>query len=187
MSGSDQTPPESMNPGTGSPVSGEPVFLAVGKLRKTHGLEGFLAMEVLTDYPDRLRPGRTVYLGASHAPVKILATRPVNEGLLIHFEGDHTPEEARLKTNLLVFVRTDEIPPLPEGEYYHHQLIGLQVETVDGEILGTLDDILETRANDVYVVKFPDRPELLIPAIKDVIISVDIVRKVMVVNPPEWD
>jgi len=161
--------------------------LAVGKLRRTHGLEGFLAMELLTDYPDRLKPNRTVYVGPSHVPAKILATRTVTEGLLIDFEGDNTPEEARLKTNLLVFVRTDELPPLPEGEYYHHQLIGLQVETIAGDNLGTLFDILKTGANDVYVVRSPDHPEVLLPAIKDVIISVDIARKVMVVNPPEWD
>jgi 16S rRNA processing protein RimM len=187
MSGSDQMPPDSMNPGTGSPVSSEPVFLAVGKLRRTHGLEGFLVMEILTDYPDRLKPNRTVYVGVSHAPVKILATRVVAEGLLIRFEGDSSPEEARLKTNSLVFVRADELPSLPEGEYYHHQLIGLQVETVAGEILGTLFDILETGANDVYVVRSPDHAEVLLPAINDVIISVDLTRKVMVVKPPEWD
>ncbi len=187
MSGSSSKTTKLQRRITGSPVAGEPVFLAVGKLRRTHGLEGFLVMELWTDFPQRMQPHRKVYIGVDKVSTEIRAVRVVNDGLLIRFVGDATTEDARAKTNSIVYVRSDEVPELPEGEYYHFQLIGMQVQKSDGAVLGTLTDILETGANDVYVVKPESGAELLLPAIADVILHIDVERKVMVVNPPAWD
>jgi 16S rRNA processing protein RimM len=158
---------------TGSPASGEPVYLSVGLLRRPHGLRGDLLMEVLTDFPQRLRPGARLFVGEKHTPMTIASVRTHNDGLLIRFRGIEDPESAAKWRGSLVFVRADDRPPLPEGEFYHHQVIGLQVVTESGEQLGRLSEILITGANEVYIVKRPDGRELLLPAIEEVILKID--------------
>jgi len=86
-----------------------------------------------------------------------------------------------------VFVRTDTLPNLPEGQYYHHQLIGLQIVTEQGSRLGKLVEILETGSNDVYVISGEEGQEILLPALEGVILAVDLEKKEMRVQPPEWD
>jgi 16S rRNA processing protein RimM len=166
----------------GSPDPGEPVFLVVGTLRRPHGLRGELLMEVITDFPERLRPGVTVYLSEQYHPVRIRSRRWHGQLLLIAFEGYADPETAGSLRNHLVFVRADDRPPLAEGEYYHHQLLGLQVLSNEGETLGRLIQILETGANDVYVVRPQAGPDLLLPAIEPVITQVDLEQGLIRVN-----
>jgi 16S rRNA processing protein RimM len=160
----------------GSPPSGEPDFLVVGKLRRTHGLQGELLMEVLTDFPERLEPGVVVYVGQKHRKLHIRSQRFQNQHLLIAFDEFNTPESAAELRNQLVFVHAGDRPPLPEGEYYHHQLLGLRVVSDEAQDLGILDQILETGANDVYVVVPEAGPELLLPAIESVILNIDLDR-----------
>jgi 16S rRNA processing protein RimM len=183
-----QIPPDQtqQDPSTGSPVSGEPVFLAVGFLRRPHGLEGEILMDVLTDFPERLRSGKTVYVGDNHEPVRIASIRGHNVEKIIRFTGIETPEEAGKFRNKNLFVKAANLPELPEGEYYHHQLIGMNVLDESGQSLGTLHSILETGANDVYLVKTPEGKELLLPAVEDVILEINPDRKEMRVRPPEW-
>jgi len=83
-------------------------------------------------------------------------------------------------------VKAADLPRLPEGQYYHHQLLGLSVVDETGQVLGELAEILETGANDVYLVKTPLGKELLLPAIEDVILGVPLERKEMSVRPPDW-
>jgi 16S rRNA processing protein RimM len=90
-------------------------------------------------------------------------------------------------TNLEVFVKTDELPALSDGQYYHHQLVGLKAVLEDGAEIGTLTEIMETGANDVYVVTDAAGKELLLPAIDPVILRVDLSAKQIVVKPPEWE
>ena len=77
-------------------------------------------------------------------------------------------------------------PRLPQGEYYHHQLLGLQVINKEGQLLGTLVEILETGANDVYVVKGESGEEVLLPAIDGVVVGIDLENHTMLVEPPAW-
>jgi 16S rRNA processing protein RimM len=179
-------PSKMNNIDTGSPHPGEPVFLAVGKLQRAHGLHGEIVMSVKTDFPERLVPGKTLYSGEQHELLVIRSVRPRNKGLIIAFEGIFTPEAARELSNRMVFVRSDELPPLPEGEFYHHQLLGLEIVDQDGVRLGTLVEILETGANDVYIVEEEDGSELLLPGTDDVIISIDLKAKQIQVRPPEY-
>jgi 16S rRNA processing protein RimM len=174
------------NPTTGSSASGEPVFLAVGRLRRPHGLIGEMIMDVLTDFPERLNPGKTIYVGDTHEPIQIDGVRGHNKAVIIHLAGLDSPESAGRYRNALVFVRSNELPKLPEGEYYHHQLLGLKVLDETGQEVGLLTDILETGANDVYLVKTPEGKELLLPAIEEVIIEVRLKTNEIVVRLPEW-
>jgi len=158
----------------GSPSPGEPVFLAVGKLGRPHGVRGEIFLHILTDFPDRLKDGITVFLGLDHKPIEILSHRWHVNALLLSFADYNTPEAVATLTNQYVFVKAEDRPPLPDGEYYHHQIIGLKVVDEQGQILGTLTQILETGANDVYVVLPPQGAEILLPAIEDVILRVDL-------------
>lgn len=170
----------------GSPHPGEPAFLTIGKLQRAHGLRGELVMEVLTGFPERLTPGRRVYLGEDHVLQVIRSVRSLNRGVLIAFEAVDTVEMAREYSNQFVYVRSDELPALPEGEYYHHQLLGLTVVEQGGSVIGRLVEIIETGANDVYVVEKADGSELLLPATAEVICSIDLEAGQIQVKPPEW-
>jgi 16S rRNA processing protein RimM len=165
--------PEGTNT-AGSLQPGEPAFIAVGKLRRPHGLHGEILMEVLTEFPERLVPGMAYFVGPEHLPLKLVKLRNHKDGLIITFEGYDTPENVGELRNQMVFVITADRPPLPEGEYYHHQLIGLRVVSESGETLGMISSILETGANDVLIIQPSDGQEILIPLIDPVIQDIDL-------------
>jgi 16S rRNA processing protein RimM len=171
---------------TGSPIKGEPVFLMVGKLRRAHGVGGEILMDINTHFPERLQAGKTIYIGERHQEYKIENIRSANKNLIIKFAEVNTPEEVVQFRNQLVYVSSAGLPRLPEGEYYHHQLLGLRVLTENGEEIGTIDDILETGANDVYVIKQNNRQELLVPAIFDVVIAYSLEEGKIIVRLPEY-
>ena len=180
-------PPDQQGKNTGSPKASEPVFLLVGRFRGAHGVKGEITMEVLTDFPQRLRPNRTVYVGEDHRPLRIHATRWKDHWLLVSFEGIGDRNEAALLRNQPVYVRAEESPPLADGEYYYHQLIGLNVIEESGNRIGVLSEILETGANDVFVVKPEHEPEILLPVIESVILKVDLDAGQIIVKPQTWD
>jgi len=166
----------------GSPT-GEPLFLAVGQLRRPHGVRGEIRMEVLTDFPERLTPGMTVYVGPRRIPLRIKHIRWQNEVMLISFEGYEDRDRVGLLRNMVVAVPADEAPPLPENEFYYHEILGLRVVTDDGRELGVVAEIMETGANDVFVVQ-PEGggAEILLPDIDDVVLEIDTDRGVMTVH-----
>ncbi len=143
-------------------------------------------MEVLTDFPERLHKGKEVFLGSDHLPLRIRSVRSQDKMLLLTFDGILQAEDAGRLRNQLLYVNANDLPALPEGEYYHHQLIGLRVLNEAGQDLGRLAQILETGANDVYVIQPADGVEILLPAIEDVILGVDLERGEMTVRPLEW-
>jgi 16S rRNA processing protein RimM len=165
----------------GSP-NGEPAFLVVGKLRHTHGVSGEILMQVITDFPERLKTGMTVYVGEQHRPERIRSQRNHGQGLLLAFEGYTSPEAMTELRNTLVYVPAANRPLLPEGEYYHHQLLGLRVIGEDGGELGRVHEILSTAAHDIYVVRAEGGPEILLPAIEDVILEIDLANGMMRVH-----
>ena len=172
------TPKAPQNDGNpGSPSSGEPgVYLVVGVLRRPHGVRGDLLLDVQTDFPERLKPGTTIYLGDAKKAFKITRRRPHNEGMILGLEGIVTAEQAARYRTQLVYVPAEDRPPLPEGEYYHHQVLGLKVVDETGRLLGVVTEIIQTGANDVYVVssQTPAAREILIPAIKQVLEEVNL-------------
>jgi 16S rRNA processing protein RimM len=174
------------NSSTGSPAPGGPVFIALGFLRRTHGINGELVLDPLTDFPERLRAGRLVYVGENHEEHKLGSVRQADKSYLITLRGFKTPEEAAQFRNTYVYARADELPRLPEGEYYHHQLIGLAVVDENGSPLGELVEIIQTGANDVYVVRSESGSEQLFPAIAEVILEIDLARQEMRVRPQDW-
>jgi len=158
----------------GSSGDGEPVFLAVGKLRRPHGVRGEIQMDIYTDFPERLTAGVTVFIGEDHTPFLISSSRWHQDSLLIAFRDINDRDEAGALRNSLVYVRADEIPPLEDGEYYHHELIGLGVKDENGSYLGEIKGILETGANDILVVQLENGKEALLPMTDEVVLSIDL-------------
>lgn len=165
-----------------SQAADELLYLAVGILRRPHGLRGDILFGVITDFPERLKPGLALFLGDEKLPLKITRRRPHNDGLILGFEGVATPEQAAKYTGKEAFIKAEGLPELPEGEYYHHQIVGLQVVDENGASLGTITQILETGANDVYIVRDENKREVLIPALKQVLLDINLESKTMRVH-----
>jgi 16S rRNA processing protein RimM len=141
---------------------------------------------VLTEFPERFETTEWVYLGNEFEaiPYRLESYRWHKDNVLLTLAGVADRTQAEALRGQLVQVPLNEAVALPEGSYYLYQLIGLQVKTVEGEFLGTITSVMETGANDVYVVQNEGR-ELLLPAIPDVIKTIDLPNGLMVVQVME--
>ena len=122
-----------------------------------------------------------MYIGSARVPYKISAARTHRKRLLLRLANIEDRESAEALRGQDVSISVADAEPLQPDEYYIRELIGLQIVTEEGEVLGTLKDVLETGANDVYVVTH-DGEEWLLPAIKDVVRAIDLERKEMSVH-----
>ena len=157
----------------------EPHFLIVGKIKGAHGLRGELKVEILTEDPHRFGLLDRVFLGLEEEePVAwILEGYRLHKGqALLKVQGCQDRSSAQALLGQLVQVPLEEAIPLEADEYYEYQILGLEVWTVDGEFLGRVVDIIDTGASDVYVVAgpAPARREILLPAIEEVVIEIDL-------------
>jgi 16S rRNA processing protein RimM len=166
---------------SGSP-DGEPVYLVVGFLRRAHGLRGEIIMDLHTDFPERLQDGRKLFVGEERKPMTLSGARPHAKGMLVKFKGIESPEDAGRLRNQWVYVKATDVPSLPEGKLYQHELLGFEVIDDNGNSLGKLVEIIETGANDVYVVRDESGKEILLPAISSVILETDLARRVLRVH-----
>jgi 16S rRNA processing protein RimM len=153
----------------------------VGEIKRPHGVRGEVRMSIITAYPERLPAFETLYVGPRYTPHRVETMRRHSEAMLIRFVGVSDREGADAFRDQLVYIRLADAVPLEDGEFYLFQLYGITVITDEGETLGTLTDVLETGANDVYVIAGP-RGEVLLPVIPEVIKQVDIVGRVMTVH-----
>jgi len=148
------------------------------------GLKGELKVQSLTDNPARFAPRSKLWLGAQ--PVTVLRSREAAGHVYLTLRGYPDRSAIERFRHALIQVPESDLPPLPEGEYYRFQLVGLDVYDPSGAPLGVLEEVLETGANDVYRVRDAAGKELLIPALDHVIISVDLPARRIVVDPPAW-
>ena len=175
-------PTQLTNRGSVEP-SAEPHFLAVGRISKPHGVQGEVRVELMTDHPERFEWLKAIYVG-EHNPrlVPIESVRYHQEVVLLKLEGYPTRTEAELLRGELLQVPKSEAVPLEEGEYFLYQLIGVEVYTELGKYLGRLTEILETGANNVFVVE-GEESQYLLPDIPDVVREVDIDNGRLVIHP----
>jgi 16S rRNA processing protein RimM len=139
-------------------------------------------MDLHTDFPERLRKGRKLFVGEEHRPVTLEGIRPHGNGVLIKFRSVETPEDAGQLRNQWLYAKTKDLPPLAEGQHYQHELLGINVVDENGNPLGELTEIIETGANNVYVVKDDSGKELLLPNIPSVVLELDFGRRIMKVH-----
>jgi len=163
------------------------MLITIGRVQKTHGIKGEIKIEPLTDHPERFSELRRVHLTSSRGESKECAVRSVRYMAgtpVLLLKGYDDPERARELNGWLVQVPQEETVPLPEGQYYWFELIGMEVFTESGEKLGTIVDIFETGSNDVYVMKAGGK-EVYLPATKEVIRQIDRAAKRMVIHVME--
>ncbi|MBN2469915.1 MAG: 16S rRNA processing protein RimM [Anaerolineae bacterium] len=183
-------PPTDHTPGAGQQPASSPDFLVLGRIMRPHGVRGELRVQILTDYPERIIALKTVFVGrdpydpASATGYDMLGARRHREHILIRLEGINSRDEADAHRGQLLMVALNDAVPLEEGEYYAFQIIGSEVITTDGENLGSIREIIETGANDVFVVQGGIHGEILIPDIPDVVLEVKLQERQMVVTLP---
>ena len=188
---------DSMSPSDSSPVSSSGSsssgLVAVGRILGAHGRDGGVRVKATSDVPGRFDEGSSLSVSrdgvvAEDRTYRIAKSRSRgrqgSEELIIWFRGLRDRGQAQRLTGFWLCVAQSEVPSAEEGEYFHYQLIGLKVRTVDGEDLGELAEILETGSNDVYVVAGVDG-EILVPALSHVVRQIDIDAGLMVVDLPE--
>ncbi len=167
-----------------------PSYLLLGEVLRPHGIRGELRLRVMTDYPERIAKLKTVFLAETPEAKKVtpyqVAGMRMNKdfGILRLREIVDRNQADRLR-GLFVLVDLKNAVPLEAGEFYLYQLIGIKVVTGLGETLGTLTEVLETGANDVYIVDSPKYGEILIPVIPETIVTTDIASGVLIVNLPD--
>lgn len=153
--------------------SSRPSHLVIGRVVSSHGVSGEVRVKVLTDFPDRFDGLETIYLGEEYTPAVVEGHRKHGTSVLLKLAGVDRREEADKLRGLLIRLPIDQAVPLQEDEYYVYEIVGLEAWTTDGEHLGRVTEVLETGSNDVYVIRDGAR-ELLIPALADVVLSVDL-------------
>jgi 16S rRNA processing protein RimM len=154
-------------------------YIAVGRVLRPWGLRGDVKVESLTDFPERFAPGSTVWVDGERRTVE--GSRWRGDTVYVKLSGVNSPEEAERVRGALLEVPESERRPLPEGEFYEDELLGLTVRTTDGETLGKVAELLNPGPNSVLVVR-GERGEILIPFIEDVIRRVDPVEGVIEID-----
>jgi 16S rRNA processing protein RimM len=149
-------------------------------------LRGELKVEPYSDFPERFAPGVQLFLGDDLAEVEVIAARPHKNQILLQLKGIERRDQADTLRNTWLFIDEANAVPLDEDTYWVHDIIGMNVQTNDGEWLGTIREVLFTGANEVYVVETPvtvnQGKDLLLPAIPDVIQQVNLAEKLMTVQ-----
>ena len=157
-------------------------YLEVGKITNVHGIMGEVRVQPWADSPDFLCQFKTLYVDSSHWPIQVERARVHKNMVILKFDGVDTMNEVEGWRQKDLLITRDQAIPLEEDEFFITDLIGLNVVTDEGETLGTLTDVMETGANDVYCVKTPEGKELLLPAIRDCILDVDLDKEEMLVH-----
>lgn len=166
-------------------------LMVVGRIRNAHGLRGELAVEILTDEPDAVfASGRRLFsAGADQVPIAggelhVRRASPFKGGLIVHFEELADRTTAELLRHRYLLVPAEELTPLEEGEVYHHELPGMQVELEDGSSVGEVIASYELPQGLVIDVR-RERGTVLIPFTEEIVVRVDREARRLVVAPPE--
>lgn len=159
----------------------EPRYLVIGRVARPWGTRGEVKVEIMTDFPERFSLLRKVYLGPEAVPFTLEGFRLHKGAAILKLGGYHDRTSVEKLRGQWVQIPIEEAVPLDQDEYYEHQIIGLAVWTAAGEHLGTVDEVISTKPNDVYVVRAEGR-EILIPAIEDVVLEINLAQGRLVVE-----
>ncbi len=159
-----------------------PEYLAVGRIIRPHGIRGNLLVAAKSEVIKSITAGSQVFLGTNYLPFTVRHFSSHRKQYLLTLETLNSRDDAEAYRESTLYIRFEDTSPLPEHVYYHWQLIGLNVRSDEDENLGILAEIIETGANDVYVVRSDTGDELLLPAIEPVIKSIDLKDNLMIVH-----
>ncbi len=172
----------------------EPEHLVVGQISKAHGTKGEAVIWPLTDQPDAVfAPGARLLLGNedgrlndgdTHEALMIVETRPFKKAVLVKFEGFERREDLEDYLGLYVLVPMSALAPLAEGEVFYHQLLGMTVETVEGESIGKVREVFDTEPLHLLEVVDEDDRVRLIPFAAHIVRQVEVAAGRIVIDPP---
>ncbi len=168
-----------------------PQHLVVGHLNKAHGTKGEIFVWPLTDHPEStFAPGVVLYLSDENGALptdpptlRIDASRAYRRGFLVRFEGVRDRRGMEGLLGRYVMRSMDQLEELAEGEVFYHDLLGMEVVTVEGERVGEVIEIYEVRPADLLEIRGPER-DFMIPYVAEMIRSVDVARNRIVLDPP---
>jgi 16S rRNA processing protein RimM len=164
--------------------------VVVGRITKAHGVTGEVAVLVISEVPGRFADGATVWLEDGRTLI-VASSRPHKDRLLVRFRGVEDRAQAEALQRAILVVPESSSPELPEGSWWDHRIVGCALETDTGRALGTVRDVIHTGANDVWSAVDDDGVETLVPVLEDVILSVDmdarriVVREIPGLTTPE--
>lgn len=161
-------------------------LVTVGKVLKPHGVRGEIRVQILTDFPERFEDTAELWLVSPEGATerrKVVGARFHSSWVLLKLEGISDPETVGRYRNWLLAVPEDDLCELDEDEYWHFELEGLEVRDESGAVLGHLKEVLPTPAHDLYAIEGL-QGEILIPAVGEFVLSIDVEAGYMVVRPP---
>ena len=171
----------------------QPEYAIVGRVRNAHGIRGELVVEPITDAPDAVfASGRRVFAGtvagdlARGAPTLTVGrARPIKGGWIVAFDEISDRTSAELWRERYILARLSELPPPAEDEVYYHELIGMRVERPDGAPIGDVEGLYELPQGLMLEVRPAGRPTVILPYRPEVVLAVDLARRVITAEPPE--
>lgn len=157
-------------------------YLEVGEIVTTHGIKGEVRLYPWCD-PGDLEAAKVLYFDKGATSIKVQKARPHKNVYVIKLEGIDSPDEAVKLRGKIAYMKREDIPMSP-GDFFIQDLCGLSVmDTDEGVCYGTITDVAQTGANDVYCVSAPNKEDVWIPAIKQVIIKVDLDEEKIFIRP----
>lgn len=144
-------------------------------------------MKPLTENPQRFTPGSAMFVGADASnltAISVSSSQPHQAGLRVRFGAVSDATAAESLRGQFLFIPTAELGELEEGEYWEHELIGLEVHHVDGTHVGTLAAVIDRPGQDLWSIDTP-AGEVLFPAARELVREVNLDRHVVIIDPPE--
>ena len=171
------------------PLPAASELVAIGRILRPHGVRGEIRTLIMTDFPDRFFDTEEVYfLSPDNRKIErrqLTGARYHANWILLKFAGIDTPEQVAEYRHWLITVPQDELVELEEGEYWHWLLEGLTVVDENSQVVGKLTEVIETAGHDLYAVKSENGKEILVPAVKEYILDVDIDKGQMRIKRPD--
>jgi len=163
-------------------------FLPIGKVVNAHGIHGAIKVYSYSKSFSAFETGNTLYFkndsDSTASCYRVKWSAPHSRFALVLFEGIDSRSLAHSLKGYEIFIEKAKLPELEEKTYYWDDIIGLNVYTTDGDLLGKVESIIQTGSNDVYIVKNEEK-EVLIPALESVVLDIDLDQKTMKVQLPE--
>lgn len=159
-------------------------YIIIGKIVSTQGNKGEVKVIPLTDSIDRFKRLTDVFIGGKNNRrlLKIDNLRIDKNVVILKMEEIENIEKAKMIVGSFLEVKKSDAIKLPKDSYFIFDIIGLEVYTNENELLGKIEDVINTGSNDVYIVKNKNKKEILIPAIREVVKDIDLKRKRMIIN-----
>ncbi len=158
-------------------------WAAIGEITGIFGIHGDLKVAPLTDFPDRFTRTPTVYVGEQHTPYEVTSAREHKSQVVLHLRGLDDPTLAERLRGRRLYIPATELMPLEANQFYLHDVVGMRVEHVNGQPLGTISDVLSAGGTDLFVVRDLTGHEVFLPAVKAFVKDFDQANRVVRVDP----